>query len=157
MLLFLVVFSLLQWGWSACRDTWLERLVLHQATVVPAAALIRTLTPEIETLAAGASIKAPGGGLNILNGCEGTEILFLLVAALCAVRLGRRERLIGLGLGMLLVFVLNQARILALFYAYRSDRALFDALHNTVLPVVLVMLVTLAFYVFLHRHGRRLA
>ena len=30
-----------------------------------------------------ASIRAPGGGLNILNGCEGTEVMFLLMAA-CA-------------------------------------------------------------------------
>jgi exosortase/archaeosortase family protein len=144
--LFLLVFALLQWGWSSVRGTWIERLVIHEATVKPAAALIHLLTPEIPARAAGASIKAPGGGLNILNGCEGTEVMFLLAAAFVAVRLPWRRRIWGLILGLTLIFALNQARILALFYAFRTDRALFDTLHTAILPVVLVALTAAYFH-----------
>ena len=158
LMIFLGVFALLQWAWGEARDTWVERLVIHQATVKPAAALVQWLTPEANARPVGASIKAPGGGLNILNGCEGTEVMFLLVAAFAAVRLGWRQRLFGLGLGLVLIFALNQARILALFYAYRNQRRLFDLLHTTVLPAVLIAAVALYFYAVLHRsHTRRLA
>lgn len=149
--IFLGVFAILQWAWGESRDTWVERLVIHEATVKPAAALVQLITPEANAKPVAASIKAPGGGLNILNGCEGTEVMFLLIAAFAAVRLGWRHKLIGLGLGLALVFALNQARILALFYAFRNERSLFDLLHTTVLPAVLIAAVALYFYAVLHR------
>lgn len=148
---FLAVFALLQWGWGAARDTWLERLVIHDATVRPAAAAVRLLSPGIDAQPVGASIKAPGGGLNVLNGCEGTEVMFLLAAAFAAAPLPWRRRLAGLGVGLALVFLLNQGRILALFYSYRADRALFDALHTLVLPALLIALVALYFHAVLRR------
>jgi exosortase/archaeosortase family protein len=151
LVLFLGVFAILQWAWNEARDTWVERLVIHEATVKPAAALVQAMTPEADARPVAASIKAPGGGLNILNGCEGTEVMFLLIAAFAAVRLGWRQKLIGLGVGLTLVFVLNQARILALFYAFRNERSLFDLLHTTVLPAVLIAAVALYFYAVLHR------
>jgi exosortase/archaeosortase family protein len=151
LVIFLGVFASLQWVWSEARGSWVERLVIHEATVKPAAMLIRAATPEIDAQAVEARIRAPGGGLNILNGCEGTEVMFLLVAAFAAVRMDIRRRLPGLALGLAVVYALNQARILALFYAFRNDRALFDQLHTTVLPALLVAAVALYFYGFLHR------
>jgi exosortase/archaeosortase family protein len=151
LVIFFGVFAVLQWSWNEARGTVIERLVIHDITVKPAAMLVRFVTPEVNARPVAASIKAPGGGLNILNGCEGTEVMFLLVAAFAAVRMGWRHRLAGLVLGLSLVFVLNQARILALFYAFRNDRKLFDLLHTSVLPAVLVAAVALYFYAFLHR------
>lgn len=149
--IFLSVFTVLQWAWGEARDTWVERLVIHQATVKPAAVLVQLITPEANAKPVAASIKAPGGGLNILNGCEGTEVMFLLIAAIAAVNLSWRHKLTGLALGLVLVFSINQARILTLFYAFRNDRSLFDMLHTTILPVVLIAAVALYFYVILHR------
>ena len=157
LVIFVGVFAVLQWAWGEARDTWIERLVIHQATVKPAAVLVQWITPDAHARPVAASINAPGGGLNILNGCEGTEVMFLLIAAFAAVRLGWQQRLIGLALGLGLIFALNQARILALFYAYRNDRSLFDLLHTTVLPAVLIAAVALYFYAVLHRSHTRLA
>ncbi len=149
--IFIGVFAILQWVWGEARNTWVERLVIHEATVKPAAALIRTITPDVDARPVAASIKASGGGLNILNGCEGTEVMFLLAAAFAAVRMNWRRKLMGLGLGLGFVFLLNQARILALFYAFRDARPLFDLLHTTVLPAALIAAVALYFYAVLHR------
>lgn len=154
---FLGTFALLQWGWSASRGTWVERMVVNEATVRPAAGLVRLITPDIPAKAVAASIKAPGGGLNILNGCEGTEVMFLLTAAFAAVGMPWRRRTGSLAAGLALIYIANQARILALFYAYRADRALFDMLHTAVLPVVLVALAAGYFYAALHYSQRRLA
>lgn len=156
-ILFTLVFVLLQWAWIASRASWIERLVVHEATAPPAAALVRFITPEIPAKAVAASIKAPGGGLNILNGCEGTEVMFLLMAAFAAVRMPWKHRAVTLPLGIGFVFVINQARILALFYAYRADRALFDTLHTAVLPALLVALAAGYFYAALHYSQSRLA
>ena len=80
-------------------------------------------------------------------------MLFLLIAAFASAQLPWRARLGGLLAGTLLVFVLNQGRILALFYAYRSDKALFDLLHGTVAPLLLIALSSLFFLFWLARYG----
>jgi exosortase/archaeosortase family protein len=56
----------------------------------------------------GNQLRAPGGGINVMKGCEGTEIMFMLVAAFSAVVMPWRRRLAGLGIGILMVFCLNQ-------------------------------------------------
>lgn len=154
-LLFIVVFLALQTGYGALRGTWVERLVIDALTVKPAASMIRALSPDIGVKAEGTRLKAPGGGINILNGCEGTEVMFLLYAAFAAAAMPWRARFMGLFAGTLLVYALNQARVLALFYAYRSDKGLFDLLHGTVAPLALIALTTLFFLFWLERHGPR--
>ncbi len=134
----MIVFAGLQQSWLAARGTLLERLVIDGLTVGSAAFLAGLLTPAAGAVAEGSRLRAPGGGINILNGCEGVEIVFMLVAALLAYPLAWRSRLSGIAAGMAFVFVLNQARILALFYAYRADKALFGLLHGTVAPVFMI-------------------
>jgi len=154
-LVFMAVFFGLQWGWESAHGTGLERLVIDQATVQPAAWLASLITPDIQPYAQGPRLKAQGGGINILNGCEGTDVLFLLIAAFAVAPLFLKPRLTGLLIGAVLVYVLNQGRILALFYAWRADRGLFEMLHGYVGPLVLVALVAIFFHLWLQAHRPR--
>ena len=146
---FVLLFALLQLGWQALRGTPLEYFVIHDCTVQPAAYLISLLTPGVHVHAVDFSLRAPGGGLNILNGCEGIEALFLLCAAFAVVPLPWRQRLMGLLLGAGVIFLVNQARILLLFYAYRASHPWFDPLHATITPIAVVLLVSAYFYAWL--------
>lgn len=151
---FIVAYVVLQTGWIAARGTILERWLIEDVNVRTSVALIRVLSPQIEAVARGASVVAPGGGLNIRIGCEGTEILFPLLAALLAYPLSWRARVFGLTAGTLLVFALNQARLLSLFYSYRGDPALFGQLHGFVTPLLLMVCVT-AFFAGVLQWDRR--
>lgn len=153
-LIFLLCMYGLQWAWGLARGSSIERIVIEQATVGTTAALIQCVDPELHVVPQGARLLAPGGGLNVYNGCEGTELLFLLVAALLAYPFSWRWRLTGLGAGLLFVFVLNQVRLLLLFYSFRTDRQLFAQLHGLVAPLLL-MALTLAFVAWLIRQDAR--
>lgn len=142
-LVFLSVFFILQMSYDACRGTDFEHFILGDLTVSPTAVVINFLTPTVNVKALGNQLIAPGGGITVLKGCEGTEIMFMLVAAFAAVVMPWRRRLSGLGLGILLVFCLNQIRLVTLFYVYRSEPSLFNLLHGTVGPIVLVLCVAL--------------
>lgn len=146
MLLFLCAFVALQWAWGHARGSALERLVIDGATVRSAVAVIGLITPAVQAQGVGSRIQAPGGAINIINGCEGTDVLFLLAAAVLAYGATWRDRLVGLLAGSVLVFVLNQARVMALFYSYLHDRELFSQLHGFVLPL---LLITAAFLYFI--------
>ncbi len=71
------------------------------------------------------------------------------MAALLVAPIVWRRKAVGLFAGALIVWVLNQARILVLFYASRADKELFTLLHGTVAPLVMIVLVTIAFVFFL--------
>jgi len=154
---FLSLFALLQLGWQSLRGTAVERLIIHGCTVEPAAHLVNWLTPSVHARAVDFSLRAAGGSLNILNGCDGTEALFLLSAALAVAPISLRQRVTGLLIGMAVVFLVNQARIVLLFYAYRASHQWFDSLHATITPIGVVLLVSAYFYVWLVYSSRRLA
>jgi len=148
---FVVLFCVLQFSWQLLRGSAVEYAVIHYGTVRPAAALIALLSPELLPLAVNFSVRAAGGGINVLNGCEGLDALFLLLAAFGAADLRVRSKSLGLLLGIPLVFAINQARIVTLFYAHRWDASLFDLLHSAVAPILIVLAVTLYFHGWLVR------
>ena len=150
---FLAAFAALQGLYETAKGTWVERLIIDYATVQTAAWLIDTLDPSVGVEPVGPRLRAPGGGLNILNGCEGTEAAFLMIAAMLVAPLSLRARLGGLLAGTLVVFVLNQARVVALFYAFRSDKAVFDMLHGIVAPLLLIVAAAAFFVVWLNRYA----
>ena len=152
---FVMAFSVLQLAWQSLSGGRLEYFVIHTCTVRPAALLVNLLTPGVQASASGYVLQAPGGGLNILNGCEGLEALFLIIAAFTVAPLDWRRRLAGVAVGVLVVFGLNQARILTLFYAFRANPPLFDALHATVTPIALLVIVCCYFYAWLAHASRR--
>jgi exosortase/archaeosortase family protein len=153
--IFLLSFFVLQFGWNQARGTRLEHWVIDCATVRTSVALINTLTPKAAAVARGPSILAPDGGINVRNGCEGTEVLFLLVAALLAYPFSWRLRLVGTVAGAAYVFLVNQLRLLALFYSIRNDRFIFNQLHGLIAPFLLIA-CTLLFFVALRSWDRRL-
>jgi exosortase/archaeosortase family protein len=129
-------------------------VLIEDVTVRPAVTLVNLLTPTVSARAAGPTMRAQGGSLKIINGCDGTEALFLLSAAFLVAPLPWRYRVRGLLLGVPVVFVVNELRIIALFYANRADRSLFDLLHGTVTPIAVILLVAGYFYACLVAHAR---
>jgi exosortase/archaeosortase family protein len=151
---FVVLFALLLGGYEAARGTWLERFVVEDATVATAAGVIRAIDPALPVRAEGARLVAPGGGLVVLAGCEGVDVLLLLTAAMAVAPMPWRARLAGLAAGTLLTFALNQARVVGLFYAFRADRELYASLHGVVTPLAMALAAG-AFFVAWHARFAR--
>ena len=147
---FVACYLVLQGLYAHAGGGALERFFLESAGARPAAAVIGLLQPDLQVRAIGSRVTArAGGGINIANGCEGTDLYFLLFAGFVVAALPWRARLAGLVVGLGIAFCLNLARIVALFHAYRADKALFGLLHTTVAPVLLVVVLVLYFHVWL--------
>jgi exosortase/archaeosortase family protein len=152
LLAFALLFFGLQWAYGQARGSTLERVVIEWGTVAPAVALLGTFWPELAARAIGPRIAAEGTSLNVLNGCEGTDVAFLLLAGMLLAPIGWRARLAGLAVGFVLVFALNQVRVLALFHALRADPLWFERLHGLVAPLLLVMALGLFFAGWIERY-----
>ena len=143
--IFFLAFFLLQWSYQALGATALYRFYIETLTVQPSAAIIHLLAPADGVSAIGHRLAWQGGGLNILNGCDGAEAMELLIAAFLAIAGGWRMRLSGILWGSALIYGLNQARIVALYFAVRHDKALFDLIHGLIGPLAIIALACLFF------------
>ena len=84
-------------------------------------------------------------------------MLFLLVAAMLVAPLRWRAKLRGIAIGIVLVWVLNQIRVVGLFYAYRKDPEWFALLHGTLTPLAMVIALALFFLFYMSYSNRDVA
>lgn len=158
-LLSVLLFALLQLAWQLLDGTLVSRILIDGTVVRPAAFLINVVTPSAQAKVVGYSIVTPVGiGIRIMNGCEGVEMVFLLLASFAVAPLPWATRGLAMLMGMPLVFVANELRILALFYANRLNDRLFDELHGVVCPILMIVLMSLYAYAwFVNTRGRHAA
>lgn len=149
MLLFIVTFLVLQALYGLASETAIERWVVETATVVPAARLLAVARPDWQPRADGPRLVAAGKRINVRYGCEGTEVAFLLIAALAAARGNWRWRLAGMALGVAAVWALNQARLQGLVWVLIHERAWFSAVHGAIAPLLVIAATTLLFLAWL--------
>lgn len=144
-LLFISVFLLLQWAYPMFSGTAVYRFYLETLTVQPSAALIQWIAPQDGVLARDHRLVWSGGGLSLYNGCDGAEAMKLLITAFVVVAGPWRARLLGAAIGLLLIYALNQGRIVSLYFAARHDRAWFELIHGMLGPLIIIALTTLFF------------
>jgi len=154
-LLFLVIFGLFQYVWGSLRISSFGIFIIEGLTVHSTTSLINLLDPSIKAVGQGTHIVAQGGGINVINGCEGVEVMLLLAASMLVTSLAWQDKLFGLLIGCALIFVLNQVRLIAMFFALRENRNVFEMLHGTVAPLLLIAVTTLFFSWWLGRHSDR--
>jgi len=95
----------------------------------------------------GTIIRNPRFAVNIRNGCNGVEAMLIFLAAVLAFPASWRSRLLGLGLGILAIQVVNLIRVVALFLTGIYFPRLFDTSH-TVIWQTLVILSGVLLWIF---------
>ncbi len=129
----------------------MESWIVDKATVVPATAAVALLRPDWQAQADGPRLVVAGKRINVRYGCEGTEVIFLLVAAMLATRSPWRWRLAGLLAGIAVVWLLNQVRLVALVHVLVLRREWFASVHGAIAPLMVVALAALFFLAWLRR------
>jgi hypothetical protein len=100
--LFALIFAALQLALVMTRAPVADWLV-----AAPAARTLSLAVPGDQVRARANQIYSTHVRLNVLPGCEGTELFFLLLAGVAAFPSSWRAKLVGLVLGLPLVFVLE--------------------------------------------------
>jgi exosortase/archaeosortase family protein len=151
---FLFLFAALYEGLAQSWELGLGHWIIDDATVAPAAWLARLASGDAAIVADGSHLRSPAASINILYGCEGSDVFMLLCAALLVTPVPWRNRWAGVLAGAACVFLLNQMRVLALFYCLRTHNGWFGSVHGLVAPLALVILIV-AFYLAWLRWAQR--
>lgn len=142
---FVGIYAALHALYFAIPDRVLRQVIHYYAIVAPGAELIRLAAPHEPVSAQEGTLKSPQASLSIVRGCDGAGVAFLLMAAVLAFPTRPQRKLLGIAGALTLTYLLNQLRVVGLYFvaAYRHDW--FDLLHNFLIPTFIIVVCCVAF------------
>jgi exosortase/archaeosortase family protein len=98
----------------------------------------------------------PSGGIpfDVTTGCTGLAVALVVIAAVLAYPAPRRAKIVGLGVLVPLVFVVNIARLVSMGWAGTRSQALFDFFHLFAWQFMIVAFVGLGFWLWARLSSR---
>lgn len=146
---FLGIAALLMGLYYVMPTAVVENGIVRVFTVIPSGILLDWLTPGYRVTTAGTRILSPIANLNVLKGCEGTEVLLLLYASMIAMWRPLKATCLGLLVGTVLVFALNQIRVVSLYFVAAYHQPYFELVHGFLAPLLIIAVVAL-FFLYWH-------
>ncbi|ETR68629.1 MAG: hypothetical protein OMM_04451 [Candidatus Magnetoglobus multicellularis str. Araruama] len=137
--IFFIVFFICGQGVYYLSKSYMAPIVIHRLNAGVSSYLINWIHPGEKTTVHKNEIQGIGFRMIIEEGCEGTEGIILVVAALLAFEMTPGIKIMGIVFGTLLLYLSNLVRIVALYYSLRYKPELFDILH---------MYIGQSFYIF---------
>jgi exosortase family protein XrtM len=136
-----VLYGLMHFAYHKVPDETLREVVYPSIIGHAAAKTINTLTPERNVRVSDNKISSNKAVLNIVRGCDGSGVWFMLLAAVLGFGAKFKETLVGLVLGSLTVYLINQVRIVGLYYLVEYNRMLFPPVHTYFAPTLIVFII----------------
>ena len=149
-LYFVLFFLLLQIAHYSLQK-YTSPLLVHKLNAEVSSKIINFITPSEKSFARGDIIGSGGFTIRIAQGCEGTEGILLIIAALCAFSMGIKQKISGMLAGSLIIYLANLVRITALYYTLKYKPGMFDLIHVYVGQTFIIFIGVLFFIVWISR------
>jgi exosortase H (IPTLxxWG-CTERM-specific) len=118
-----------------CFFLLLNYIPFHNKVIQPFTAFIAFFSSKILNLfgtwtsVSGTNLSSKDFGINIVDGCNGVFATAILLAGIIAYPSRIKEKLIGILIGIPAIFLINQLRVISLFYLGRSHPTVFEEVH----------------------------
>lgn len=141
----LVLLFLLQQRVYLATRSHTQHFINQRMNAVPSAWLINHLEPGSDVVAREGRLVGPDTEVDISKGCEGVEVMFMVVAAMLVYPMRWSFRLAGVVVGCLYVYLANLVRIVSLYLIRAHCPQWFDLAHLTLWQTLLII-VTILFF-----------
>jgi exosortase family protein XrtM len=133
-------YSLLNYGYFKIPVELFMNVIYYHGVVTICADLINWIGPKEQVWAQQNHVLSSKADLEIVRGCDGAGVLFLMVSAIIVFPSTWRRKLLGLILGICLVYSLNLLRVSGLYFviAYHADW--FLLIHTYLAPTLMIIL-----------------
>jgi len=129
---------------------YLKPIIVHKMNADVSSKIINFMWPQEKTRVYNNYILSGKFTLAIEKGCEGTEGIILIVAALLAFPMNIVSKLIGILIGATIIYIANLARIIVLYYSLKYKPDLFDFLHIYVGQTFIIFIGSLFFIIWIY-------
>lgn len=137
---FVACYAFLDYAYFKIPVELFMHVIYHHGVVAVCADLVNWLAPLEHVFAKQNHLISAKANLEIVRGCDGAGVLFLLTAALIAFPSSLRRKLIGLAAGVSLVYCINLIRIVGLYFIVAYQPAWFTLIHTYIAPTLMVIM-----------------
>jgi exosortase family protein XrtM len=137
--LFVGCYSFLDYAYFKIPVDTLINVIYYHGVVTVCADLINMLAPLEQVLAQQNHLISAKADLEIVRGCDGAGVLFLVVSAILVFPSKWGRKLIGLILGIGLIYILNLLRIGVLYFVIAYYPDWFSLIHTYLAPTFMVI------------------
>jgi exosortase family protein XrtM len=138
-ILFVVCYVLLDYCYFKIPVDLFINVIYYHGVVAVCAELINMFASLEQVLAQQNHLISSKADLEIVRGCDGAGVLFLLVSAILTFPGKWRWKLIGLALGICLIYLINIVRICILYFVIAYHPDWFSLIHTYLAPTFMVM------------------
>lgn len=131
---------LLDYGYFKIPVDLFINVIYYHGMVAICADLINWLAPLEQVLPQQNHLISAMADLEIVRGCDGAGVLFLVVSAVLVFPSGLKRKLFGLLLGIGLIYSINLLRISVLYFVIAYQPGWFQLIHTYVAPTLMVVL-----------------
>jgi exosortase/archaeosortase family protein len=135
-------------GLSPPFEKLVEGPVMHADAVVTAKVLTLLGVPATTS---GRDVTSPDFAVEVIPECTGVFVFLILAGVTLAFPATWRARAVGLLGGAAFIFILNEVRLVSLFFVGRANRELFHEVHLFVWQPIFVLVTAIYWYVWARR------
>lgn len=144
-ILFVACYVLLDYAYFKIPVDLFANVIYYHGVVAVCADLVNWLAPLEHVLGKQNHLLSAKADLEIVRGCDGAGVLFLVVSAVLVFPSGLKRKVLGLLLGIGLIYGLNLLRICILYFVIAYQPGWFQLIHTYVAPTLMVVLGCLYF------------
>lgn len=136
---FVGCYALLDYAYFKIPVDLFMNVIYHHGVVAVCADLINWVAPAEQVLAQHNHVVSSKADLEIVRGCDGAGVLFLMVSAIIVFPSTWRRKLVGLVLGIALVYGLNLLRVSGLYFVVAYHNDWFLLIHTYLAPTLMIL------------------
>jgi len=138
---FPIVFIILNYIYFMVPDLFLTKFVYHNFIVTVSSTIINLFSSiETATLAIDNKLISNHTTLVIVRGCDGAGATFLLMAAILSFPASIKNKLLGLIGSIVLIYVINQFRLVGLYFIVVYKYDWFQIVHIYLAPTIIIII-----------------
>ncbi|WP_347985817.1 exosortase family protein XrtM [Methylomonas sp. AM2-LC] len=138
-ILFVGCYVLLDYAYFKISIDTFINVIYYHGMVTVCADLINMIVPLEQILPLQNHLISAKADLEIVRGCDGAGVLFLVISAILAFPSKLGWKLIGVALGISLIYIINLLRISGLYFVIAYHPGWFQFIHAYLAPTFMVI------------------
>lgn len=140
-ILFVVFYTIMHFSYLAVPIEYLINFFYRWGINEPAAFVINAIASENIVRVEGHRLISKTAILEIVRGCDGSGVFFIMSSAILAFTASARYKFWGLLSGLVLIYLLNQTRVIVLYFVVSHQPDWFTPLHTYYIPTLLIIIM----------------
>ena len=148
-LVFIGLFVTFEFLYFLIPDSILNNVIYPRLITEPCTFIINYFQEDQLSTSYKQYIRSKTANLKIIRGCDGSGVFFLIIAAILAYKTTIMNKLVGILSASIFVYIINMARIIAVYFLISYYPTYFIPFHTLIAPSMIIILTSFLYLFWL--------